>query len=67
MHGLPYPETEHSEWPGYMPFMPAGKLPGFGDAWGERQPQWTREWPSLSVLVASIDALIQYLLDTPIT
>ncbi|KAJ9093721.1 hypothetical protein QFC21_006317 [Naganishia friedmannii] len=41
MHGLPYPETEHSEWPGYMPFLPAGKLPGFGDAWGERQPQWT--------------------------
>ncbi|KAJ9123063.1 hypothetical protein QFC22_001252 [Naganishia vaughanmartiniae] len=40
MHGLPYPEAEDSEWPGYMPFLPAGKLPGFGDAWGERQPQW---------------------------
>jgi hypothetical protein len=40
MHGLPYPETEHSEFPGYMPFLPAGRLPGFGDAWGDRQPQW---------------------------
>ncbi|GHJ86345.1 hypothetical protein NliqN6_2747 [Naganishia liquefaciens] len=40
LHGMPYPDSEHSEWPGYMPFMPAGRLPGFGDAWGERQPQW---------------------------
>jgi hypothetical protein len=43
MHGLPYPETEHSEFPGYMPFLPAGRLPGFGDAWGDRQPQWACE------------------------
>lgn len=43
LHGLPYDYTEYSEWPGYMPFSASGFIPGFADAWGERQPQWQCE------------------------
>ncbi|ORY61066.1 hypothetical protein BCR35DRAFT_355226 [Leucosporidium creatinivorum] len=40
MHGLPYPESPTSTWPGYFSMLPNPPIPSFADAWGPRQPQW---------------------------
>lgn len=43
MHGLPYPESPTSTWPGYFSMLPNPPIPSFADAWGPRQPQWECE------------------------
>lgn len=39
LHGFPYASAPGASWPGWYPFD-TPFLPGFGEAWGPRQPTW---------------------------
>ncbi|HEY4280087.1 MAG TPA: glycosyl hydrolase [Conexibacter sp.] len=39
-HGFAYRDYPGAAWPGYAAFSPYDGAPGYGEAWGPRQPTW---------------------------
>jgi hypothetical protein len=40
LHGFAYADAPGAAWPGFAAFSPYNGAPGYGEAWGPRQPTW---------------------------
>jgi hypothetical protein len=40
LHGFAYADAPGAAWPGFAAFSPYDGAPGYGEAWGPRQPTW---------------------------
>lgn len=56
-HGFPYADGPGATWPGWYPFA-TPFAPGFGEAWGPRQPSW-KHMPDINGYVSRQQAVLQ--------
>jgi hypothetical protein len=57
-HGFAYARAPRAGWPGFAAFSPYHGAPGYGEAWGPRQPGW-RHVPELARALARMQHVLQ--------
>lgn len=57
-HGFAYRDVPNVRWPGFAAFSPYNGGPGYGEAWGPRQPTWGHV-PDVSGYLARTQQILQ--------
>ncbi|MBB4663784.1 glycosyl hydrolase [Conexibacter arvalis] len=57
-HGFAYRDVPNVRWPGFAAFSPYNGGPGYGEAWGPRQPTWGHV-PDISAYLARVQHILQ--------
>lgn len=57
-HGFSYRDVPGVRWPGFAAFSPYNGTPGYGEAWGPRQPTWGHV-PDVSGYLSRVQHVLQ--------